>query len=63
MAGASCVQVGTANFAEPSAALRVRDELAALVDELRIGSVAEIVGCIEKKLPPEPPWKDRSPWT
>jgi dihydroorotate dehydrogenase (NAD+) catalytic subunit len=63
MAGASCVQVGTANFAEPIAALRVRDELAALMDELRIGSVAEIVGCIEKKLPPEPPWKDRSPWT
>lgn len=62
MAGASCVQVGTANFAEPIAALRIRDELAALMAELNIASVSEIVGCIGA-LCPEPKYAQSSPWT
>ncbi len=62
MAGARCVQVGTANFAEPPAALRIRDELRDLMAELGIGSVDEIVGCIGRH-EPEPPHQEQSPWT
>lgn len=46
MAGARCVQVGTANFAEPSAAVRVTHELQALLGELGFGSVDAAVGCL-----------------
>ena len=55
MAGASCLQVGTANFAEPPAALRVRDELRTLMAELGIATVSEIIGCVGPH-EPEPPW-------
>ena len=54
MAGARCVQVGTANFAEPNAALRVTRELQALLPELGFSSVAEAVGCL-RAWPPEVP--------
>lgn len=54
MAGASCVQVGTANFARPDAALVVVDELRARMAELGIASVSEIVGCI-RPISPEAP--------
>ena len=54
MAGARCVQVGTANFAEPAAAVRVTRELAALLPELGFTSVAEAVGCL-RAWPPEVP--------
>jgi dihydroorotate dehydrogenase (NAD+) catalytic subunit len=54
MAGACCVQVGTANFARPDAALVVLDELRTRMAELGIGSVSEVVGCIGP-LPPEAP--------
>jgi dihydroorotate dehydrogenase (NAD+) catalytic subunit len=53
LAGASCLQVGTANFAEPIAAVRVKNELRALMAELGLGSVAEVVGALEP-LDPEP---------
>jgi len=56
MAGASCVQVGTANFARPSAALDVLAELRTLMAQLGIATVGEIVGCI-RPLDPEPPWR------
>ncbi len=46
MAGAHCLQVGTANFAQPPSALRIRDELRTLMGELGIASVAEIIGCV-----------------
>jgi dihydroorotate dehydrogenase (NAD+) catalytic subunit len=54
MAGATCVQVGTANFAEPDAALRIADEARALLAELGFASVQEAVACLEP-IPSEPP--------
>jgi dihydroorotate dehydrogenase (NAD+) catalytic subunit len=55
LAGASCVQVGTANFAEPIAGVRVRDELRALMAELGIASIAEVVGGL-LPVDSEPEW-------
>ncbi|GMA39905.1 dihydroorotate dehydrogenase [Mobilicoccus caccae] len=43
-AGASAVQVGTVTFHDPSAPLRVRDELALALHERGIDSAREIVG-------------------
>jgi len=60
MAGARCLQVGTANFSEPPAALRVRDELRILMAELGIPNLDEIVGCIERH-DPEPPYASEPP--
>ncbi len=60
MAGASCVQIGTANFAEPTVALRVLDELRDLCAELGIAKVAEVVGALEP-VPPEPAWQEEIP--
>jgi dihydroorotate dehydrogenase (NAD+) catalytic subunit len=62
MAGASCVQVGTANFARPIAALAVRDQLRALMAELGIATVAKAVGALEA-VPGAPEYASRSPWT
>ena len=59
MAGAHCVQVGTACFAEPGAIVRISEELRALMDELGIPTVADAVGCLEA-LPPEAPLRSRS---
>ncbi len=56
MAGASCVQVGTANFARPDAALHVLDDLRALMASLGIASVAEVVGCVQPHAA-EPAWQ------
>lgn len=60
MAGASSVQVGTANFAKPAAALDVLAQLRTLMAQLGIASVAEIIGCIAR-LDPEPPWQSDPP--
>jgi dihydroorotate dehydrogenase (NAD+) catalytic subunit len=60
MAGASSVQVGTANFAKPAAALDVLAQLRTLMAQLGIASVAEIIGCIGR-LDPEPPWQPEPP--
>jgi len=62
MAGASCLQVGTANFSEPPAGLRIRDELRALMAELGISNIPEIVGCIGRH-DPEPPYAPEESWT
>lgn len=62
MAGASCVQVGTANFARPAAALDILDELRALMAELGIARLADVVGCLED-VGPEPPHHETSPWS
>jgi dihydroorotate dehydrogenase (NAD+) catalytic subunit len=62
MAGASCVQVGTANFARPAIGLTVVDELRALMAQLGIASVAEAVGCLQT-LDAEPEYREESPWT
>ena len=60
MAGASCVQVGTANFARPAAALDVLAELRTLMAELGIESVARAKGSL-RKLAPEPAWQPHPP--
>lgn len=62
MAGASCLQVGTANFSEPPAALRIRDELRTLMAELGISSIPEIVGCIGRH-ESEPSYAPEESWT
>jgi dihydroorotate dehydrogenase (NAD+) catalytic subunit len=61
-AGASCVQVGTINFSEPGAALRITEELAALMDELGYETIQDAVGVI-RPYDPEPPHETESPWT
>lgn len=60
LAGASCVQVGTASFAEPVAGVRVRDELRTLMAEVGLSSVAEATGALVPP-DPEPPWAASSP--
>jgi dihydroorotate dehydrogenase (NAD+) catalytic subunit len=44
--GASAVQVGTANFAEPIASVKLLDALPAALAEIGASSVAEIVGTL-----------------
>ncbi len=61
MAGASCVQVGTSNFAEPAAALRISDELAQLLPELGFSTVNEAIGSLEQ-IPPEPEFSEHFRW-
>jgi dihydroorotate dehydrogenase (NAD+) catalytic subunit len=46
LAGATAVQVGTANFIHPDAAVRVARGLAAYLAEHEIGTVLEIVGAL-----------------
>jgi dihydroorotate dehydrogenase (NAD+) catalytic subunit len=48
MAGASAVQVGTANYAEPAISLRLADELEAYCEQRDI-SVTELVGLAQDK--------------
>ena len=62
MAGASCVQVGTANFARPPAGIDIRDQLRTLMAELGIATVAEAVGVVEA-IPPLPEYRETSPWS
>ena len=44
MAGASAVQVGTANFADPRATVRVLDELTRWCDDHGVATIAELIG-------------------
>ncbi len=46
VAGASAVQVGTANFAEPVVSTRLLDELPAALAELGAGRLADVVGTL-----------------
>jgi dihydroorotate dehydrogenase (NAD+) catalytic subunit len=46
VAGASVVEVGTATFWDPGAALRIAAELDRFLDEERIGNVKELVGTL-----------------
>ncbi len=45
MAGATAVQVGTANFADPKACTRITDEMAAWMDKNGVKTLDEIRGC------------------
>lgn len=62
MAGAHCVQVGTANFAEPGACARITEELRELMRTLEIPSVRAAIGSLEAHAP-EPEYQPRSPWS
>ena len=46
MAGATAIEIGTANFLDPTVTIKVRDGIAAWLDAHGCGSVTEIVGCI-----------------
>jgi dihydroorotate dehydrogenase (NAD+) catalytic subunit len=47
VAGASAVQIGTANFYDPTVTMAILDELPRAIAELGAASVAEIVGTLE----------------
>ncbi len=46
MAGASAVEIGTANFVDPQVTVKVLDGLDAWLDAHHCGDVSEIVGCL-----------------
>jgi len=48
VAGATAVQIGTANFYNPAASMQILDALPAALAELGAASVAEAVGTLEK---------------
>lgn len=47
IAGASAVQIGTANFYDPTASVRIVEELPGALAELGAGSIREIVGTVK----------------
>lgn len=47
LAGATAVAVGTSLFADPYAAIKVRDELAAIADKQGLASVSELTGGVK----------------
>ena len=49
MAGASAVSVGTANFGDPTAVMKVKSELIELLKERKFTSVAAAVGVAHEK--------------
>jgi dihydroorotate dehydrogenase (NAD+) catalytic subunit len=51
VAGASAVQIGTANFYDPTATMKILDALPAAVTELGAGAVSDVVGTL---VMPEP---------
>jgi dihydroorotate dehydrogenase (NAD+) catalytic subunit len=51
-AGARAVQVGTASFVEPTAAVRIVEELPGLLAAQGISSVESIVGTVRHKASP-----------
>ncbi|TVQ02592.1 MAG: dihydroorotate dehydrogenase [Planctomycetaceae bacterium] len=55
VAGASAIQIGTANYYDPKASMKILDELPEAVASLGAASVAEIVGTLDarKLTPPE----------
>mgnify|MGYP003676827172 FL=1 len=46
--GASAVQIGTANYYDPTISTRLIDELPGALAEVNASSVAEIVGTLNK---------------
>jgi dihydroorotate dehydrogenase (NAD+) catalytic subunit len=47
VAGASAVQIGTANYYDPTVSMRLLDELPAALAEAGVSSVSEIVGTLK----------------
>ncbi|WP_164101624.1 dihydroorotate dehydrogenase [Candidatus Laterigemmans baculatus] len=54
VAGASAVQIGTANYYDPTISTRMIDALPAALAELGAESVSEIVGTLQTSPPPQP---------
>ena len=48
--GAAAVQVGTANFVEPAAGIRVADGIAAFCSEQGLADVGELVGSLDARV-------------
>ena len=46
MAGASAIEIGTANFIDPQVTIKVRDGINSLLDNHGCKSLSEIVGCL-----------------
>jgi dihydroorotate dehydrogenase (NAD+) catalytic subunit len=49
MAGASAISIGTANFGDPTAVVRIKRELFDLLKERKFNSVAAAVGVAHEK--------------
>jgi dihydroorotate dehydrogenase (NAD+) catalytic subunit len=49
IAGASAVQVGTANFIDPSAGIKIADGITAFCEEHKINDVGTLVGSLDAK--------------
>ena len=47
MAGATAIQIGTANFVDPQVTLKVRNGINEWLDSHGYKSVNEIIGCVE----------------
>ena len=48
MAGATAVEVGAANLVQPTACKDIIDALPALLDELKINNINEIIGIVNR---------------
>ena len=48
-AGASGVSIGTANFADPSATVRIKNELTGLLNEAGFASLLDAVGVAHER--------------
>lgn len=46
MAGATAIEIGTANFLDPAVTLKVRDGINEWLDQHGCGSLTEIIGCL-----------------
>lgn len=46
MAGATAIEIGTANFLDPTVTIKVRDGIAQWLDEHHCQSVGDIIGCV-----------------
>jgi dihydroorotate dehydrogenase (NAD+) catalytic subunit len=47
MAGATAIEIGTANFLDPTVSVKVAEGINAWLDRHRISDVHEIIGCLE----------------
>lgn len=48
MAGATAVAVGTANFTDPAATLKVLKEIEAYMEKYKIDDINDLIGCVNK---------------
>ncbi|EAQ76867.1 dihydroorotate dehydrogenase [Blastopirellula marina] len=54
VAGATAVQIGTANFNDPTVSMRLLDQMPAALAELGAASIQEIIGSLQPKSQPAP---------